>query len=121
MRASEVKKIETVKQIVDIFRDRYISKYHNTFEEGMRISKCNKTSLYEVYKKPSQTKIDIDNYISGTILNMEREGLLNRDTNWCYNGGSCTFSMWIDVITKEGIKIGLKFTKDYLHIVGYDN
>ena len=120
MMACEVKKIETVKKIVDIFSDRYIPKYHNTYEEGMRISKWNKTSLYEVYKRPSQTKIDIENYISNTILGLENEGLLDRDTNWSYSGNCNTFSMWIDVITKEGRKIGLKFTKDYLHIVGYD-
>ena len=121
MKASEVKKIETVKKIVAIFSDRYYPKYHNTIEEGMEISWWNKESIYDVYKKPSQTKIQIDKYIRNTILDMEYEGLLDRDTNWVYSGNCNTFSMWIDVITKEGIKIGLKFTKDYLHIVGYDN
>ena len=122
MKASELKKNETVKHIVDVFYNRYFPKYHNCdLKECYRSTKWEKYSLSELYKKPSQIKKEIEYDILKSFDDIQNDMNMCRITPWLYSGNNNTFSMWADFETVDGIRIGLRFTKDYLHIVGYDN
>ena len=71
-------------------------------------------SLLDLYKNPSQYKIDIDNHIRMTV-----NDVFNIIRPWTYRGNCMSFSMDI-AIEFEGEKYCLTFTKDNLHIVGFD-
>lgn len=78
-------------------------------------SKWIKKSLYDVYAKPCRTKVEIDQGIRSAVADV-----FDLHTGWNYSGNCFSFSMSI-VIKHEGRLYGLTFTRDNLHVVGYDD
>lgn len=118
MKASEIRKNVQLMNIFDLVAEGRKVKTHNyeggephtTFEE----CKWLHYSLTEVYKNPSQYKIAIDEHIRNNVSDA-----LTVIRPWEYRGNSMTFTM-STVIQFAGEKYGLTFTKDNLHVVGFD-
>ena len=118
MKASVIRKNDKLMYALDLVARGRDIKTHN-FQGGEPHpteyeKKWMKYRLGELYKNPSQTKIEIDRDIRMNVADV-----FTVLRPWVYRGNCMSFSM-DTVIEYEGMKYGLTFTKDNLHVVGYD-
>ena len=119
MKASEVKKMRCVTDVVEMISGFREVKYHNcegVFKFPVFKNKWVKTSLYDVYKQPSEAKIAINE----TILRDCDEVFGVSGSGWEYRGNCMTFTMENNFPIANGKWMHVRFTKDYLHVNVWD-
>lgn len=119
MRTTEIRANKKLMSVLGMVARGRNVKTHN--HEGVYYtkpySKWDKYSLYEVYKNPSQTKVEIDEEIRRDMSDIEGLDIIDK---WTYSGNCMSFSMSV-AIQFDGKKYGLTFTRDNLHVIGYDH
>ena len=119
MKATEIRTNKTLMNILNTLASGRTVKTHN--HEGFYtikpVSIWDKNSLSEVYKRPSATKIAIDEEIRRDVYGMDGIKVIDK---WFYSGNCMSFSM-STTIEHEGKRYSITFTRDNLHVHGFDD
>lgn len=118
MKTSKIRKNKQLMYLLDLVANGRTIKTHN-YEggephPGFEECKWLHYTLNELYKNPSQIKIEIDRDIRRNVADV-----FTVIRPWTYRGNCMSFTI-STVIQYGGEKYGLSFTKDNLHVVGYD-
>ena len=117
MKTTEARKDKDLMTLLDKVANGRTIKLHNPSSQYEEIiPTCyHKTSLYEVYKKPSATKVYIDEDIRKSVAYYFNT---SKNTIWYYRGNCNTFTMETDIYYQPTMHmIRLTFTACNLHVI----